>query len=404
MDSTSADNAIAIEVSGSGEQPLGMSVADFLRDYWQKHPLLIRSAFADFTLPLQPEDLAGLACEESALSRLVRHNQQANSWELHHGPMDEDDFATLPERNWTLLVEDVDKWDADVAVLLDSFGFMPSWRIDDIMVSYAVPGGGVGAHIDQYDVFLLQGLGRRRWAIDVDRVAVREFRTDTEMKLLSNFSPSHEWVLQPGDMLYLPPGVPHEGVAEDACMTFSIGMRAPAVSEMLVDCAEYRAERLPESLRYTDGDLAPADADPGLIDPLTLDRLVNTLGPMANDMSRDALGLWFGSFISRYRSAQIPAPPDQQLSLSQIEQALHNGAMLLRHPWTRLAWFPRGQSAILFASGESLPCPADLARELCRQRYLQLDDKPGIAELEVLGQLINGGHLHLSAEGVSADG
>lgn len=402
--SASAEKTVPIEVNGSREQPLGMPVADFLRNYWQKRPLLIRSAFANFSLPLQPEDLAGLACEESALSRLVRHNRQANTWDLRHGPLDEDDFAALPERDWTLLVEDVDKWDADVVVLLDTFNFMPSWRIDDIMVSYAVAGGSVGAHIDQYDVFLLQGLGRRHWAVDVDQVATREFRTDTAMKLLSRFSPSHEWTLQPGDMLYLPPGIPHEGVAEDACMTFSIGMRAPAVSEMLVDCAEYRAERLPESLRYTDADLAPADTDPGLIDPLTLDRLANTLGPMANDMSRDALGLWFGSFISRYRSAQIPAAPEQQLSLSQIEQSLQNGAMLLRHPWTRLAWFPRGQSAILFASGESMPCPADLARELCRHRYLQLDDKPDMAALEVLGQLINDGHLHLSAEGVSADG
>lgn len=399
-----ADKPPAIEVTGSPEQPLGMPVADFLRVYWQKHPLLIRAALPDFSLPLQPEDLAGLACEESALSRLVRYNRQANAWELRHGPLDEDDFAALPEHDWTLLVEDVDKWDADVAQLLDTFNFMPSWRIDDIMVSYAVAGGGVGAHIDQYDVFLLQGMGPRRWGIDIDTATARDYRKDTEMSLLSGFSPSHEWVLQPGDMLYLPPGVAHEGVAENACMTFSIGMRAPALGEMLIDCAEYRAERLPQSLRYTDADLSPADADPGLIDSLTLDRLARTLGPMAQDMSRDALGLWFGNFITRYRSAQQPAPPNQTITRAMLEKSLRNGAMLLRHPWTRLAWLPRGQSAILFASGESMPCPAALASSLCRQRYLQLDDAPDAETLDVLTELINAGHLHLSAEGVSADG
>ncbi|MGB8717050.1 MAG: cupin domain-containing protein [Rhodanobacteraceae bacterium] len=404
MDTSSHDNPPAIEVNGSPELPLGMPVADFLRHYWQKHPLLVRSAFPDFSLPLQPEDLAGLACEETALSRLVRHNRQANAWELRHGPFDDDDFAALPEHDWTLLVEDVDKWDADVALLLDTFGFMPLWRIDDIMVSYAVAGGGVGAHIDQYDVFLLQGMGRRRWAIDMDTVASREYRSDTELRLLKTFSPSHEWVLQAGDLLYLPPGIAHDGVAEEACMTFSIGMRAPAVSEMLVDCAEYRAERMPESLRYTDADLTSAADDPGQIDPLTLDRLADTLGPMAHDMSRDALGLWFGSFITRYRSAQLPAAPEQQISTAQVHKALQNGAMLLRHPWTRLAWLPRGRSATLFASGDSMPCPANLANLLCRQRYLQLEQEPDADALQVLCHLINSGHLHLSAEGVNADG
>ena len=393
-----------IEVHGSPEQALGMPAAAFLRDYWQKHPLLIRRAFPDFSLPLQPEDLAGLACEESALSRLVRHNADANAWELRHGPFDETDFAALPDSGWTLLVEDVDKWDADVATLLDQFAFMPSWRIDDIMVSYAESGGGVGPHADQYDVFLVQGMGRRRWRINTDRNAPQEARPDSELKLLRQFSPSHEWILEPGDMLYLPPGVSHDGVAEEACMTFSIGMRAPAVAEMLVDCAEYQALRLPESLRYADPDLTPADADPGLIDPRTLDRLAESLGSLGERMSRDALGLWFGSFITRYRTAQLPAPPDQAISVGALESALRRGAMLLRHPWSRMAWMPRGQSATLFASGESLPCPAGLARRLCSQRYLHLDDSPDQSSLAVLEQLINDGHLHLSAAGVSAAG
>lgn len=402
--SVNDDNIPAIEVQASDKHMLGMPLADFLARYWQKHALLIRAAMPDFALPLEPEDLAGLSCEPGTLSRLVRHQRKADHWDVRHGPFDEEAFASLPEQDWSLLVQDVDKWDADVAALLEHFAFMPSWRVDDIMVSYATPGGGVGPHVDQYDVFLLQGKGRRRWAINSDRDLLPEHRDDGDLKLLRHFEPDHDWLLQPGDMLYLPPGVAHHGTAEDACMTFSVGMRAPAISEMLVDCADFRAERLPESLRYGDRDLTAADHDPGLIDPVTLDRVSQALGGLATDMSRDALGLWFGSFITRYRAAQVPAPPDRKINDQQLQQALARGAMLLRNPWARLAWMPRGHTAILFTSGESLPCPPDLARALCRHRYLQLERQPGGGDLEALRQLINQGYLRLSAAGVSADG
>ena len=154
--------APSIEVEGSARQPLGMPAADFLRDYWQKKPLLIRNAFPGFVSPIEPEDLAGLACEEAALSRLVRHDRERDAWQVRHGPFDEEEFPGLGDRDWTLLVQDVDKWDADIAALLPNFDFLPRWRIDDVMVSFAATGGSVGAHIDQYDVFLLQAQGHRR--------------------------------------------------------------------------------------------------------------------------------------------------------------------------------------------------------------------------------------------------
>ena len=246
-----------IEVRGSARQPLGMPPAQFLRDYWQKHPLLIRNAFPDFVPPIQPEDLAGLACEEGALSRLIRHDEARGRWQVKSGPLSEADFAKTGDANWTLLVQDVDKWDADVAALLEPFAFLPSWRLDDIMISYAEPGGGVGAHVDQYDVFLLQGLGQRHWAISTNPEAPRDFRPDVELKQLAHFEPTHEWLLEQGDMLYLPPGVPHDGVAFGGpCMTFSIGMRAPSQAELTGDLADYLAERLHEDQRYADPDLA----------------------------------------------------------------------------------------------------------------------------------------------------
>ena len=150
-----------IEIDAKALQPLGMTPAVFLRDYWQKRPLLIRNAFPDFIAPITPEDLAGLACEDTALSRIVMHETgvsgMLDQWLLRHGPFPEELFPTLPHQDWTLLVQDVDKWDADVAALLEAFKFLPRWRIDDVMVSFAAPGGSVGAHVDQYDVFLLQG-------------------------------------------------------------------------------------------------------------------------------------------------------------------------------------------------------------------------------------------------------
>ena len=150
-----------IEIDARARPPLGMAPADFLRDYWQKRPLLIRNAFPGFVSPIEPGDLAGLACEEAALSRIVSHDRAGDRWQLRTGPFDEAEFPRMPHQDWTLLVQDVDKWDADVAALLDHFDFLPRWRIDDIMVSFAAPGGSVGAHVDQYDVFLRQAHGHR---------------------------------------------------------------------------------------------------------------------------------------------------------------------------------------------------------------------------------------------------
>jgi 50S ribosomal protein L16 3-hydroxylase len=387
-------HAPAIEVQGSARQPLGMPPAKFLEVYWQKHPLLIRGAFADFELPLSKHDLGGLACEDMALSRIVIHDPDSDQRELRHGPFEESEFKRLPKDHWTLLVEDVDKWDADVARLLNPFRFLPSWRIDDIMVSYAEDGGGVGAHVDQYDVFLLQGEGRRRWSIDSNPDAPREFRDDTELKLLRQFTPDHEWLLESGDMLYLPPGIAHDGVAEGECMTFSIGMRAPAESELLLDLAEHVAERQSDSQRYHDPDLRPAPT-PGEIDEAALNRLGVSLGPAADLLPRDALAEWFGCFITRYRSAQFAVPPGRRRTRKQLLNALANSATFVRHPWTRFAWVRRRGGATLFAAGKAYRCTLSMARWLCSERIQHLKTPPDEAAQNVLLALINDGHLAL---------
>ncbi len=344
----------------------------FLREYWQKRPLLIRNALPAFAPPLQPDDLAGLACMHGALARIVARKpaappragtrKAAEQWTVQVGPFDEGTFAALPESNWTLLVQDVDKWDADTAALLDAFAFIPNWRIDDVMVSYATDGGGVGAHVDQYDVFLLQGLGQRCWSIDTRPNPATACRDDVELKLLREFHPDQQWILQPGDMLYLPPGIPHDGVAAGECMTFSLGMRAPAASEMLVDFAERLAEALPESQRYADPDLAPA-AESGEIDAAALQRARRTLGRIATTLDEEAFADWFGSFVTRYRCAQLPAPRKRPVDRAMLAEHLPRIA-LRRDPWSRFAWRRKGRGARLYAAGAGFDAPRAWAREL----------------------------------------
>lgn len=386
-----------IEIHATTHSPLGMPAERFLREYWQKRPLLIRNAFPGFVSPVTPEDLAGLACEEAALSRIVVHDRRRDRYELRSGPFPEEMFPGMPQRDWTLLVQDVDKWDADVRALLPHFSFLPRWRLDDVMISFAAPGGSVGAHVDQYDVFLLQGLGHRRWQIDARANPPTDFRADSELKLLQRFTPSHEWVLGPGDMLYLPPGVPHHGVAEDACLTLSVGMRAPAAGELVLDLAEHLAAALPEERRYVDPDLAPP-ADPWEIDETALDRLRAGLGPLAS-LDREALLDWFGRFITTYRSAGAILPPPRAPRAEGLAERLAAGACLLRHPFARFAWARRGRKAVLFAHGEALPMGVASARRLAAAESVDgaLAGRLDAAGLAALSTLYRRGYYRLQS-------
>ncbi len=330
-----------IEVQARPGQMLGMPIERFLRDYWQKRPLLIRGAFADFQTPVMPEDLAGLACEEGALARLVTHDRATDGWSLRTGPFQEDDFPGMPDHDWTLLVQDVDKWDPDVRALIGHFDFLPRWRMDDVMISFAATGGSVGAHVDQYDVFLLQAHGHRRWQIDASESTKGkrpplDFRPDVELKLLRRFKPTHDWVLEPGDMLYLPPNVPHHGVAEDPCLTFSFGMRAPSSAELISDWLDDLVADADEAIRYQDPDLKLPE-DPNEIDAAAMKRVVAALNALRmNDPDR--LGDWFGRFITTYRAAGDILPSQAPPAPAEVETVLEEGGLLERHPWARLAW------------------------------------------------------------------
>jgi 50S ribosomal protein L16 3-hydroxylase len=223
----------------------------FLKEYWHKKPLLVRGAIPGFKGLLSPNELAGLACEENVQSRLVSFAK--GQWRCEQGPFPEKRFTKLPERDWTLLVQSVNHHMQEATDLLRKFNFIPYARLDDLMVSYAPDGGGVGPHFDSYDVFLLQGLGRRLWRIgEQTDLSLIE---DAPLRILKNFNTKQEWVLSAGDMLYLPPHLAHWGIAIGECMTYSIGFRAPSAEELAGEFLNYLQEKRVFEGRYTDPDL-----------------------------------------------------------------------------------------------------------------------------------------------------
>ena len=230
----------------------GLSVRAFLERHWQKQPLLIRSAMPDFTGIIDRSAMIDLACGEDCESRLIM--RQGRRWSVEHGPFERKRFARLPPSDWTLLLQGLDKVVPRARQLLAQFNFIPYSRLDDLMVSYAPDGGGVGPHFDSYDVFLLQGPGQRLWR--VGRPADRELMDHAPLKLLKRFSPDGQCLLQAGDMLYLPPAFAHEGVARGACYTYSIGFRAPSHREVMAQFLLFLEENLAVEGRYADPDLA----------------------------------------------------------------------------------------------------------------------------------------------------
>ena len=230
----------------------GLSPKNFLRDYWQKKPLLVRGALSGFQGLLTRSDLVELACRDDVQSRLVM--QQNAEWQVRHGPFVPANFSRLSKKTWTLLVQDVNHFLPAAHDLLLRFNFIPHARLDDLMVSYAPKGGGVGPHFDSYDVFLLQGMGRRLWQISAQQD--NSLVADAPLKILRNFYPEQEWVLEPGDMLYLPPGYAHNGVAQDDCMTYSIGFRAPSYQELATQFLVYLQDHITIDGMYRDPDLA----------------------------------------------------------------------------------------------------------------------------------------------------
>ena len=349
--------------------PEGLDHERFLAEVWQRRPLLMRGALPGFRTPIDPDELAGLALEPDTTPRLLLEGA-AGDFRVEHGPFEESRFASLDGR-FSLLVTDVEKHLPELGRWIRAFRLLPAWRFDDLMISYAPDGGSVGAHVDAYDVFLLQASGRRRWSIDASTAgagaAPRTVRRG-DLELVEPFEPTDTWELEPGDALYLPPGVAHHGVAVgEGCTTWSIGFRAPSAAEVVAGVAALLVEELDEA-PLADPPLAPGSA--GEIGRASLDALrrVWDEATRLDDAAFAALvGRVLTTRIGEGGTDRADGPDD-----AKAPDRCGDDAGLERDPFARLAWADDRAAAAgddrhvtLFADGRSLECSAGLATRLC---------------------------------------
>lgn len=338
----------------------GISPRKFLEEHWQKKPLLIRAAIPGFSGLLSAEELAGLACEEEVQSRLVTQRQK--KWRVEQGPFEEARFLKLPEKDWTLLVQGVNHHLPEASALLQQFSFIPHARLDDLMVSYAPDGGGVGPHFDSYDVFLLQGEGKRLW-----RVSEQEDLTLVDgaaLRILENFQTEQEWLLEPGDMLYLPPHIAHWGIAVGDCMTYSIGFRAPSTQELVHEFLSFLQERyVPEGM-YADPDLE-LQKHPAKIGTAMLDQVAGMLNNIR--WNKADVAEFLGRYLSEPKPHVMfdnPAPVSESVFQKHLEKKgidLSLKSQMLFH------------GKHFFMNGEQVELPessTDLMRQLADERHL----------------------------------
>ncbi|MEY3201873.1 MAG: hypothetical protein RIR70_1423 [Pseudomonadota bacterium] len=304
----------------------GLTPQQFLADYWQKKPLLVRGAFNDFKGPLTRDEVLSLACDDEAESRLIHHGEQ--SWQLDHGPFRRADFKRRTP--WTVLVQGVNLFSDAADDLLHQFDFIPAARLDDLMVSYATDGGGVGPHFDSYDVFLLQGVGQRRWQVSNQQDL--SLVPDAPLRILRDFQPTDEWVLNPGDMLYLPPHYAHNGVAVGECMTWSIGFRAPSAEEMVRGFFEFISEHLQLPGRYADPDLTLPRHRAG-IDGAMLDKVTAMIESLR--WRREDIADFLGCYLTEPKQHVFFDPPEKTMTRAAFKKKLANEGVRL-HRKTQL--------------------------------------------------------------------
>ncbi|MFC3909351.1 cupin domain-containing protein [Legionella dresdenensis] len=331
-----------------------MTVNEFLTEYWQKKFLVIRNALPDFVNPINADELAGLALEEEIESRLVLQQPGKNlSWNLKRGPFEERDFQKLPASHWTLLVQGVDRFVPEVADLLGYFHFLPQWRFDDVMISYAVTDGGVGPHYDHYDVFLFQAQGRRKWQLSTKNCRLDNYQEGLDLRIMKQFDIEQEIILEPGDMLYLPPHVAHNGIAlSDDCMTYSFGYRSYEGQELWDSFGEHLAGNA-NQIWYRDPDWSGIKSSAELPQTAWL-QAKNALQQLLDD--EENLKKWFGCFatsIDRHAESILPMPleADEIIPIEEFRTGLLQAEEVIKSAVCRFAFIPEGSQMKLFING-----------------------------------------------------
>ncbi|MDC9726493.1 MAG: cupin domain-containing protein [Candidatus Thioglobus sp.] len=334
-----------------------ISEEEFLADYWQKKPLLIKQALPDFISPLSPDELAGLSLEEDFESRLITGSIDHEQWTLTNGPFLVDDFAKLPDNDWTLLVQGVDRFIPEVCHLIDHFNFIPRWRFDDVMISYAAKGGSVGPHFDHYDVFLLQGSGRRRWELSTKNCTLDNYLEDVPLRIMQQFIPEQVFEVEPGDILYIPPKIAHHGVSlDDQCTTLSFGYRSYSVAEMFDDSSVESTTNY-----YQDPTWANQDT-PALIPKSAIQK--------ANEIALiDAIN--FTKFVTKLDTL------DQQIlqnfQFNDQDECFNTNLNYELYPVCKIAYLFEDQQLLVFINGEIFDHQVEQVQDLinfCNTRKL----------------------------------
>ncbi|MCK4080896.1 MULTISPECIES: cupin domain-containing protein [Acinetobacter] len=380
-------------------QPLavlgGITAEQFLSEYWQKKPLLVRNALPEIINILEPNDVKELALEENVTARLIKQkDKDSNQWSVKSSPLIKGDFQKMPKL-WTLLVQAVDHYSFDLAALWKKFPFIPQWRRDDIMVSYAPKGGSVGKHFDFYDVFLVQGYGHRRWQLGQMCDADTAFVPGQPLKLLPDMEVNFDEVLAPGDLLYVPPGLSHYGIAEDDCLTFSFGFRMPNIADMMDRVSDKFSED--QLLRNPLTDILRDQATAaGEITPVELEYLkTELLARLQNSTVLD------DAIISLMSEPKYPEniPEAEEIGTGDLEEALDQGYMLMLEPASRLLYTDEDNQLLFWANGEALYISESFAaylKRLADGEILVLDQNLNDEEiLEDIAQLLTDSILML---------
>ncbi|MBR9727820.1 JmjC domain-containing protein [Shewanella intestini] len=334
--------------------------AEFLKTTWQKKPVILKGAFKNFQDPISADELAGLAFEEEVSSRIVVTKPEG--WDVIHGPFE--DYSQYGEQHWQLLVQAVNHWYPESQPMVEAFRFIPDWRFDDLMVSFATPNGGVGPHIDNYDVFIIQGEGRRRWRVgDLGQYQQRD--NNPNSPLIEDFVPIIDDILETGDILYIPPGFPHCGETLTTAISYSMGFRAPSQQEVLTELADYFIDNNEGQQRFTSTQ-EPEMA--GVVPTSHQQGIMALLASLANDPQ--AYQTMLGKLLSKNRFELDVCEIDAEMDAETLIDALEHGAQLLRIGGLKVLCLEGDNQSRLFVNGEMMTMPnsqTDILNTLTQQ-------------------------------------
>ncbi len=351
----------------------------FLNEFWQKKPLVIRNALPDFESPVSAEELGGLSLEEEVESRIVIQNGEKD-YQLLKGPFTEETFQGLPDSNWTLLIQGMDRLVPEVTDVLNDFDFLPRWRIDDIMISYATKGGNVGPHFDHYDVFLLQAAGKRQWTLSSQDCSEDNYIQGVDLRLMETFKVEDDFVFEKGDILYIPPKWGHHGVAlDDECMTYSIGYRTYRGQELWDSFGDHLSEMGSFKDLYMDPTWTEG-LNPGEITDAASEQAQNLLKSVLDD--KNLMKTWFGRFATQLdpvAARQLPEPltEDETSDIEDFMGAMQVEPGLVKDPVCRFAYSEVNGSTLLYINGaiwDTFGASNEFMAKLANQSYLTQDE------------------------------